>query len=414
MGILRRKRSALIAGGALAAALVVGGVGTTMATTGSRSAPQTPDEFTPLTGRVIAAPHPAPTADGRVHLVYELELHNALGAAVDIQKVEALDATRRNAVVVSLSGADLRAATRLFADQTGTTFTANTSGLLYMDVTFAPGAPLPAALTHRIMITLIPPPTGALQPATTYLFAPTDVARDTPVRIAPPLSGKGWVDSGGCCPPTSYHRTTVLPINGALHDTQRYAIDFVQLNKNGRLFEGPKEDLSSYDYFGTPIHAVADGVVVRILDGQPEQVPGGFPPLPIGDIDGNFVVMDIGGGHYAFYAHFQAGLKVRLGQRVRQGQVLGYLGNTGNSDGPHLHFHVMDGPSPLGSNGLPYTFTRFRGDGYVTNLDALPDGATAVIDPNRLSGWYRDVLPSDRQVVVFLPIAGEPGHRADG
>jgi hypothetical protein len=234
--------------------------------------------------------------------------------------------------------------------------------------------------------------------------------RDTPVEIAPPLSGPRWMDTGGCCPPTSYHRTTVLPINGALHDAQRYAIDFVQLDQSGRLFTGPANELSSYKYFRTPIHAVADGVVVRILDGEPDQTPGGFPVLPIDKIDGNFVVMDIGNGHYAFYAHFTAGLKVRLGQRVRQGQVLGYLGNTGNSDAPHLHFHVMDGPSPLGSNGLPYAFTKFKGSGIVTNQEATFTGTPAVIDRNQLSGWFRDVLPSDRQVVVFLPIAGEPGH----
>ena len=139
--------------------------------------------------------------------------------------------------------------------------------------------------------------------------------------------------------------------------------------KTGASSPARPNELSSYKYFGTPIHAVADGVVVKLLDGEPEQTPGGFPELPVDKIDGNFVVMDIGNGRYAFYAHFQAGLKVRLGQRVRQGQVLGLLGNTGNCDAPHLHFHVMDSPSPLGSNGLPYVFTKFRGEGFVTNQE---------------------------------------------
>jgi Peptidase family M23 len=281
--------------------------------------------------------------------------------------------------------------------------------LLYMDVALPRRAPVPSRLTHRISIAIDPAPTGPLQPATTYEIAPTDVVRDTPVQVAPPLRGAGWVDSGGCCPPTSYHRTTVLGINGALHDTQRYAIDFVRLNDQGRLYDGPANQNSSYAYFGDPIHAVADGVVVRLLDGQPNQTPGGFPELPIGEIDGNYVVMDIGGGHFAFYAHFQPGLKVKLGQRVREGQVLGVLGNSGNSDGPHLHFHVMDGPSPLGSNGLPYTFTRFRGQGAVTNVDALPGGAVATIDGTRLAGPFAGVLPSDTQLLAFAS-TNRPGH----
>ena len=40
-------------------------------------------------------------------------------------------------------------------------------------------------------------------------------------------------------------------------------------------------------------------------------------------------------------------LKVKVGDTVKTGQVLGLLGNSGNTDSPHLHFHVMDGPSPL-------------------------------------------------------------------
>jgi hypothetical protein len=388
---------------------VTAGVGASGGGPTSSPSAGAPDQLTPLTGRVIAAPHPVTTADGKVHLVYELELLNTLGAKVSVTRIDALDPARGNAVVGSLAGAELQSAIRLFAGVAGTTFPPATSGLLYMDVALSRRAPVPARLTHRISITLDPAPTGPLQPATTYAIAPTEVVRDAPIQVAPPLRGANWVDSGGCCPPTSYHRTTVLGINGALHDTQRFAIDFVRLNDQGRLFDGPADQNSSYAYFGEPIHAVADGVVVRLLDGQPNETPGGFPELPIGEIDGNYVVMDIGGGHFAFYAHFQPGLKVKLGQRVRQGQVLGLLGNSGNSDGPHLHFHVMDGPSPLGSNGLPYTFSRFRGQGAITNLDDLPGGAVATVDTSRLAGPFANVLPRDRQLVAFPNPGGPKG-----
>jgi murein DD-endopeptidase MepM/ murein hydrolase activator NlpD len=47
-------------------------------------------------------------------------------------------------------------------------------------------------------------------------------------------------------------------------------------------------------------------------------------------------------------------LRVKLGDRVKKGQVLGLVGNSGNSTEPHLHFHMADANSPLGSEGLPY------------------------------------------------------------
>lgn len=45
---------------------------------------------------------------------------------------------------------------------------------------------------------------------------------------------------------------------------------------------------------------------------------------------------------------------VHMGELIRQGQVIGLLGNSGNSDAPHLHFAIVDGPGPLSSDGLPF------------------------------------------------------------
>lgn len=81
-------------------------------------------------------------------------------------------------------------------------------------------------------------------------------------------------------------------------------------------------------------------------------------------------MQDIGGGHYAFYAHLQPGsLRVRLGERVRRGQVIALLGNSGNSSEAHLHFHVSDANDPLMSEGVPYVFDRYALTGLAGGFD---------------------------------------------
>ena len=234
------------------------------------------------------------------------------------------------------------------------------SGFVFMDVTLPKDAAVPKALKHRFEHQR-----GEARPRRArhgdHDPAPAppqehDVSSAIRCRsgraavvVAPPLKGSRWVVGGGCCTPYSYHRGATLPLNGAVRVAERFAIDFVQLNDKNMLIDGPMDQLSSYAYFGDEIYSVADGTVVATEDGLPEQVPGKLPEdATIEMAAGNHVVVDIGEGRFAFYAHMQPGsVQVKVGDKVNTGQVLGLLGNSGNTDTPHLHFHVMDGPSPL-------------------------------------------------------------------
>ena len=137
----------------------------------------------------------------------------------------------------------------------------------------------------------------------------------------------------------------------------------MQLTPELTLTTGDPTELSSYAYYGAPIHAVADGEIVAVSDELQDQVPGANPPegsLTLDQYGGNHVVQRFeqnGQTYYALYAHLKPGTAkaaVTVGQSIKAGDLLGELGNSGNTDAPHLHFHVMDGPDPLASDGLPY------------------------------------------------------------
>jgi hypothetical protein len=183
------------------------------------------------------------------------------------------------------------------------------------------------------------------------------------VVIGPPLRGGMWLTGNGPAA-ESGHRRALIPVGGAPSIAQRFAIDFVRVNDENKTFTGDQLKNENYLAEGVDALAVANGVVVAVKDSIPENVPGinsRAVPITLETVGGNHIVLDIGGGHYAFYAHVKPGsLRVKLGDRVTRGQVLALVGNTGNSTEPHLHFHISDGVSPLGSEGVPYRLESFE------------------------------------------------------
>jgi murein DD-endopeptidase MepM/ murein hydrolase activator NlpD len=120
--------------------------------------------------------------------------------------------------------------------------------------------------------------------------------------------------------------------------------------------------------------------------------------------DGNHVVLDLGDGRYALYAHLKPGSAwVHEGQHVHRGQVLGLVGTSGNSSEPHLHFHVTDGPSPLASNGVPYLLHSFYATERCVSTDASDEailsGEPIEVEPMSGEPLRERVLPLDLWIV---------------
>ena len=357
---------------------------------------------TPLVGSVLAPPVPVPATDGKVHLAYEVQLTNVLAQEVTLASLVVLD---RDVSLLKLAGEQLADRTRVVGTTTPTTKIGPAqNAVIWMDVAMDKGAALPERLVHSISLAL-PDPKPPLFPATmTVDIAPTEVESRKPIVLSPPLSGPDWLNGDGCCG-MSAHRMALNPIDGELWAAERYAIDYLQLRPDGRLFSGDRAKLESYSYFGADIHAVADGPVVAAVDGLPEQIPGNTPTgLTLDQYAGNHIVQDLGDGNYALYAHIKTGaVRVKAGDRLTAGQVIGAVGNTGNSDAPHLHFHVMSTPDPLRSNGLPFVFDEFRLDSRVVEpfADALLRGDPAQLQPGVAARDEKDVMPMELDVMTY-------------
>lgn len=340
------------------------------ATTSTSPGPAGKPAATPLLARVVAAPVPVPATDGRTHLAYELLLTNALNQEVTLQTVTVRGG---DASLLSISGAALAHWTRVLGEsgKPTTTIGPAQTAAVWLDATVAPGN-VPDRLDHAVTVAISRPAPPLLPAIMTETVAPVPVQTRKPVSIDPPLRGPKWLDANGCCEMTP-HRMALNPLDGQLWAAERFAIDYVQLDAGYRLLAGAPGKLTSYRYFGADVHAVAAGPVVAVLDGLPEQVPGQTPTgLALDQYAGNHVVQDLGDGNYALYAHLKTGsVKVQPGQQLKAGEVLGSLGNTGNSDAPHLHFHVMDGPDPLRSDGLPFVFRSFRLDAQTASVDVF-------------------------------------------
>jgi len=367
------------------------------------------DVFTPLAVSAFT-PHTIafPGTDGRTHIVYELLLTNRNVTPATVERVEVVDAAKPSNALDTYDGKKLLASLRTTGNSATetTTIEFNGSRLLMISVEVNPGAIVPKKLLHHIKFqgAARPSPKPAKPVEVSYTVAPVEIETEFP-HIGAPLTGAGWVAMNGCCE-VGVHRSSSFECNGGLYFAQRFAINWMQLDQNGRFINGDASDVRGYVGYGAQVLAVADGTVVGIEDSLEDQKPGSLPDpatITIDNVDGNHIVLDLGGGVYAFYAHLQKGsLGVKLGDRVKRSQVLAKLGNTGNTSAPHLHFHLMQSRSVLCSNGIPYAIDSFDAKGNLSYGSAGEQELSGDFSKSIRTGNHRrDQYPLDLEIVNF-------------
>ena len=246
---------------------------------------------------------------------------------------------------------------------------------------------------------------AGLAAKTTFITSPMPVDADQAVVLSPPVRGNNWIMFRGCCDVSTSHRGTTASYNGAIYMAERFAIDFAQIADDSRLITGPGNELSSYVHYGATVHAVADGTVVSARNNEPDQVPGKLPEGITAEMaGGNAVLLDIGNNRFAFYAHMRPGsVRVKAGDRVKSGEIIGAIGNSGKTFGPHLHFHVVDRASPIAADGVPFVFSSFTGQGVLSGqaLVLAFQGKPAPIERGMLAGPHANQQPLSNQIVDF-------------
>ena len=218
-------------------------------------------------------------------------------------------------------------------------------------------------------------------------------------RLSPPLRGGPWVavyDPGM----ERGHRRVFYATEGSATLPGRFAIDFMKVDTGGKLSAGDANIPTNHYGFGAEVLAVADGTVVAVRDDVPDPaaVKGRANPT-IADASGNYLMLDIGRGRIATYEHLKQGAPVKVGDRVKAGQVVGFLGFTGQASAPHLHFHLADRASILGAEGQPYVFASLTRLGQYGAIGDFFRGDTW--PPTDRSETVRDSFPPPNLVIRF-------------
>jgi hypothetical protein len=271
--------------------------------------------------------------------------------------------------------------------------------VVFLWLTFATTDRTPALLRHRLTFTVLDSAGRPASPVPSVIDSViTPVNADDGVAISTPMHGGDWLTGEGPSNSSS-HRRSLIPLNGKAWISQRFAIDWVKVGPNGNTFHDDRSRNENFWGFGEPVLAVADGEVTTVSDSIADNVPGMLPTnTTIANLSGNHVILRIGKSRYVMYGHLKhSSVRVHTGQRVKVGDVLGLLGNSGQATAPHLHFQVMDAASDVAAEGIPFTFDQFTFLGFGRDYEP---------DKPHLSIVKRHELPIDDAVVHFPGSSG--------
>lgn len=143
------------------------------------------------------------------------------------------------------------------------------------------------------------------------------------------------------------------------HPNQRGAFDFLGVGPDGKTARGEGRSNEDFYAFGREVLAPADGEVTDVLSGVRDNAPGSMNQY---SALGNAVVIRHSEQEYSVLAHLKLdSARVKRGDKVLAGQVVGLCGNSGNSSEPHLHYHLQNTPVIQDGTGIKVFFSGVKG-----------------------------------------------------
>lgn len=376
---------------------------------GSREA-AAQDAQAPVEVRVPQAPQPVTGSDGLVHVAYELHVTNyyASTGMLHLQRLTVL-ADESSSALATFTGPQvnqLLAHPAATVDSAAVPLEAGHRQVFFVWLTLVATQPRPRLLRHQLAFTTA----SGQQQLVDGVRTPLHLA-SLPV-LGPPLRAGPWLIYAGPGNHRAHHWQGVVVVNGQTTIPQRYALDFYGLTPAGHALRRPvafdqlgTTNQADWVGYGAEVLAVADGIIRDARDGEPNRPPMGAQPaltdLTERILMGNFVVLEVAPGVFAHYAHLQPGsLRVKVGERVRRGMVLGRLGQSGQAPLPHLHFQVSNAVTFEESEGLPFVLRAFARTGMATLGEVLDQPAKAPAAP-ALAKSCQQELPLDGDVLMF-------------
>lgn len=246
---------------------------------------------------------------------------------------------------------------------------ANQFGVLHLDITFNNKQKIPEKIYHKLYFER----QNKKGEINTY---PMEVAIITVPSITDNTLGFPFKQKGKWLYEADGHKGAQFITEGKSTYPQRFAIDWTFVNEDGSFAKNDISKNKNWKTYGIELIAVANGTVVGVKDGIKENVPLSEEmavDITLETITGNYVILDIGNETYALYGHLIPGsLIVKVGETVEKGQVLGLLGNSGNSDAAHLHFQLETKSNAFfKGEGLPYQLEKFTQLDYYDSAEEV-------------------------------------------
>lgn len=150
-------------------------------------------------------------------------------------------------------------------------------------------------------------------------------------KLSLPFKGKWLVFWGGDTEELNQHHGV---------PNQNFAFDLLGIGENGQTRKDEDNTNEDYFAFGREVVAPADGVITDVINGVRDNKPGTMNPY---SALGNAVFIQHRKNEVSVLAHFKLdSIKVKVGDSVKKGQVIGLCGNSGNSSEPHIHYHLQN------------------------------------------------------------------------